>query len=130
MPPWEDGRHGVRRGSASRLLILGLVGLVPFVGSGLATALEEVWPSQREREQAAKIAEQPERIEQLEREVHMLDSHDGDRRRRRREAMRRTVGGLATSRRHAEPGPTRTLPGHAYAGFERGAAPDAAAPLA
>lgn len=60
-----------------RNALLGLVDQIPLVGAGMTRAIEDRWPSRREREQAAIIEAQRARIVALERTVARANSLQG-----------------------------------------------------
>jgi hypothetical protein len=67
--------------------MLGLIDHIPLVGTIITRIIEDEWPSPREREQAARIAE-------LERRLAWTNSYEGDRERRRRDETARRVGNV------------------------------------
>ena len=75
-----------------RNAILGLIDQVPIIGSGMARAIEDRYPSRREREQAAVIAEQQGTIEKLEADLDGLRRYTSDDERPRRDRRARNVG--------------------------------------
>jgi hypothetical protein len=80
----DSGRQAARFGV--RAAVLSLIDMVPWLGSLVTRILEDRFPSPREKEQAALIAAQQERIARLEGQSQRATSLQGARDRRKQDA--------------------------------------------